>query len=140
VGGTLGAIFGPWLAKTLAEPLGTPNLLLVASGFLVLAIVCAWLLVWIRPDRYGAHADAPAARAEEAERIGGSAWAGLRAVVASPSLLGIAGYVVWMTVMATFIYFTRLHMVAAAEADLDARTALFGNIDMWTQIAVLALQ
>ncbi|MCX7556452.1 MFS transporter [Xanthomonadaceae bacterium JHOS43] len=140
VGGTLGAIFGPWLAKTLAEPLGTPNLLLVASGFLVLAIVCAWLLVWIRPDRCGAHADAPAARAEEAERIGGSAWAGLRAVFASPYLLGIAGYVVLMTVMATFIYFTRLHMVAAAEADLDARTALFGNIDMWTQIAVLALQ
>lgn len=140
VGGTLGAIFGPWLAKTLAEPLGTPNLLLVASGFLALAIVCAWLLVWIRPDRDGSAIDAPTVQAEEAARIGGSAWAGLRAVFSSPYLLGIAGYVVLMTIMATFIYFTRLHMVAAAEADLDARTALLGNIDMWTQIAVLALQ
>ena len=139
VGGTLGAIFGPWLAKTLAEPLGTPSLLLVAAGFLALAIGCAWLLVWIAPDRRTV-ADAPAPRTEESARIGGSAWAGLRAVFASPYLMGIAGYVVLMTIMATFIYFTRLHMVAAAEADLDARTALLGNIDMWTQIAVLALQ
>ena len=139
VGGTLGAIFGPWLAKTLAEPLGTPNLLLVAAGFLALAIGCAWLLVWIAPDRR-TDADVPTPRTEEAARIGGSAFAGLRAVFASPYLMGIAGYVVLMTIMATFIYFTRLHMVAAAEGDLDARTALLGNIDMWTQIAVLALQ
>src|SRR5688572_18245648 len=31
VGGTLGAIFGPWLATMLARPLGTPVLLLVGS-------------------------------------------------------------------------------------------------------------
>ena len=31
-------------------------------------------------------------------------------------------------------------MVAAAESDLDAPTVLLGNIDMWTQIAVLLLQ
>ncbi len=139
VGGTLGAVFGPWLAKTLAQPLGTPSLLLVAAGFLALAIGCAWLLVWIAPDRRS-DADVAAPRVEEATRIGGSAFAGLRAVFASPYLMGIAGYVVLMTIMATFIYFTRLHMVAAAEADLDARTALLGNIDMWTQIAVLVLQ
>jgi len=60
--------------------------------------------------------------------------------VRSPYLLGIAGYILLMTIVATFIYFTRLQMVAAAATDLDARTALLGNIDMWTQIAVLALQ
>lgn len=54
--------------------------------------------------------------------------------------MGIAGYVVIMTVVATFIYFTRLQMVAAAETDLDARTGLLGSIDMWTQVAVLVLQ
>ena len=144
IGGTLGAIFGPWLAARLAEPLGTPSLLLIAAGFLVVAIAMAWLLVWIRPDRRAASARGDAvqatAAAEESVRIGGSAWAGLRAVFSSPYLLGIAGYVLLMTVVATFIYFTRLQMVAAAETDLDARTALLGNIDMWTQIAVLVLQ
>jgi ATP:ADP antiporter, AAA family len=33
VGGTLGAIFGPWLASMLAQPLGTPALLLSPSAF-----------------------------------------------------------------------------------------------------------
>ena len=51
VGGTLGAIFGPWLTSQLAQPLGTPNLLLVAGGFLLLALVTAWLLVRVAPDR-----------------------------------------------------------------------------------------
>ncbi|NLA54864.1 MAG: MFS transporter [Corynebacterium humireducens] len=141
VGGTLGAIFGPWLAARLADPLGTPALLLVAAGLLCLAIVTAWLLVRVRPERKHL---APEARErvleQEAQPIGGSAWAGFRAVFSSPYLLGIAAYVILMTIMATFIYFTRLQMVAAAETGLDARTALFGNIDMWTQIAVLVLQ
>ena len=139
VGGTLGAIFGPWLASRLAEPLGTPALLLVAAGFLLLGTVLAWMLVGLAKPTAVPNAQAVASDAGE-QRIGGSAWAGLRAVFASPYLIGIAGYVLTMTVMATFVYFTRLQMVAAAESDLDARTGLLANIDMWTQIAVLLLQ
>jgi AAA family ATP:ADP antiporter len=139
VGGTLGAIFGPWLASQLAEPLGTPALLLVAAGFLLLGTALAWMLVYMGERRATDAAHVPAAHAEE-QRIGGSAWAGLRAVFASPYLMGIAGYVLAMTVVATFIYFTRLQMVAAAESDLDARTGLLADIDMWTQVAVLVLQ
>ena len=51
VGGTLGAIFGPWLASLLARPLGTPALLLVAVGFLLLAMAAAWWLARLRTDR-----------------------------------------------------------------------------------------
>ena len=140
VGGTLGAIFGPWLASQLAEPLGTPALLLFAAGFLLVGTGLAWLLVRTRADRDGYGIVASSHATEESQRIGGSAWAGLRAVFASRYLMGIAGYVLVMTVVATFIYFTRLQMVAAAESDLDARTGLLANIDMWTQIAVLLLQ
>ncbi len=141
-GGTLGAIFGPWLSSQLAEPLGTPSLLLVAALFLLLAVVPAWVLVWIRPDKrgYDVSTSSTMVRTEETTRIGGSAWAGLRAVFSSSYLFGIAGYVLLMTIMATFIYFTRLQMVTAATDDLDTRTALLGNIDMWTQTAVLVLQ
>lgn len=139
VGGTAGAIFGPWLAGRLAEPLGTPALLLVAAGFLMLALGVAWLLVRIAPDRAGTAQDGGTVGTDR-ERIGGSAWAGFKAVFASRYLTAIAGYVLLMTVVATFIYFTRLQMVAAVTDDLDTRTAIFGNIDMWTQIAVLVLQ
>lgn len=141
VGGTLGAIFGPWLTSQLAQPLGTPSLLLVAGGFLLLAVAAAWWLVRYAPDRTGPDVTVAAGGLpREVERIGGSAWAGLRAVFQSRYLTGIASYVLLMTVVATVIYFTRLHMVAAVSDSMDARAAILGNIDMWTQIAVLVLQ
>lgn len=67
-------------------------------------------------------------------------WAGVRSVVRSPFLSGIAGYVLLMAVMATLVYFTRMQMVADVAEGTDARAALLGSIDMWTQIAVLVLQ
>jgi AAA family ATP:ADP antiporter len=132
VGGTLGAIFGPWLASELARPLGTPALLLIAAGFLVLALGAAWWLTRLRPET----GHAPAADAV----IGGSAWEGLQAVVRSPYLLAICAYVLILAVMVTFLYFTRLQMVAALGTDIDMRTAMFARIDMITQVATLVLQ
>src|SRR5687767_7519142 len=125
VGGTLGAIFGPWLASMLAKPLGTPALLLVAAAFLVLALGAAgWL------TRLAQRGDSPPA-AEHAV-IGGSAWEGFQAVFRSPYLLAICAYVLILAVMFTFLYFTRLQMVAALGTDLDARTATFARIDVIT--------
>ena len=72
--------------------------------------------------------------------IGGSAWEGFRSVFHSPYLLAICGYVLILAVMVTFIYFTRLQMVAALGTDLDTRTATFARIDVITQAATLVLQ
>ncbi|MBE2321369.1 MFS transporter, partial [Solirubrobacter sp. CPCC 204708] len=129
-------------SSKLAKPLGTPTLLLVAAFFLLLAIFMAVLLTRIRRDipTAGERDEPVTAISEDTDRIGGSAWAGLREVISSPYLLGIAGYVLLMTLMGTLIYFTRLQMVAAEAVDLDARTTLLGSIDMWTQTAVLLLQ
>jgi ATP:ADP antiporter, AAA family len=143
VGGTCGAIFGPWLASVLARPLGTPALLLVAIGFLMLALAAAWTVARLQPERRRAgdadDPEAPPAVSEQAI-IGGSAWEGLRAVFRSRYLLGIAAYVVILAVMATFIYFTRLQMVAALGEDLDLRTTWFARIDLITQVSTLVLQ
>jgi AAA family ATP:ADP antiporter len=142
VGGTLGAIFGPWLASLLARPLGTPALLLVAVGFLLLAIGAAWWLTRLRTDRLeptrSDRDDAPASTQHLV--IGGSAWEGFQAVFRSPYLLAIGAYVLILAVMATFVYFTRLQMVAALDTNLDMRTATFARIDMLTQVATLILQ
>ena len=141
IGGTIGAAFGPWLTYRLAVPLGTPSLLLVAGGFLLLALALAWMLVRLVPAQAGDDSVAAQETSDgEAAQIGGSAWAGLRAVFRSPYLAGIAGYILLMTVMATFIYFTRLQMVTGMTTNTDGRAAIFASIDMWTQIAVLILQ
>jgi ATP:ADP antiporter, AAA family len=139
VGGTLGAIFGPWLASQLAKPLGTPALLLVAAGFLVLALAAAWAFSRMHAERTEPGAGRREAPAEHAV-IGGGAWEGFRAVFRSPYLLAICAYVLIVAIMATFIYFTRLQMVAALGKDLDMRTAAFARIDMITQLATLFLQ
>ena len=147
VGGTLGAIFGPWLASVLARPFGTPSLLVVSAGFVVLALGAAWWLTRLGTGRPEAAAAQDVARAPDAAndfaehaRIGGNAWEGLRAVFRSPYLLGISAYVLILAVMATFLYFTRLQMVAALGSGLDMRTAAFARIDMITQVATLLLQ
>jgi len=142
VGGTLGAIFGPWLSSVLATPLGTPALLLVSGGFLMLALCAAGALVHIQPAQTtqgkGVGADG---RLEPDEGvIGGGAWDGIKAVCRSSYLMGIAAYVVILAIMATFLYFTRLQMVAALGHDVDGRTTLFAQIDLITQVATLAIQ
>ncbi len=136
VGGTLGAIFGPWLASMLARPLGTPALLLVSIGFLLLATALAWALARTRAW----HGHAAGDHGDRHARIGGSAWQGFKAVFRSPYLAGIAGYVVLMTVMSTFLYFTRLHLVATLGDDTDLRASVFARIDLATQTATLLLQ
>lgn len=143
VGGTLGAIFGPWLAYSIVESVGTANLILIAVGFLLLAVVAAWWVAALQPRT----AEAPGTEERDGQPavdpravIGGSAWEGFRAVFRSRYLLAICGFVLILAVMATFLYFTRLAMVAAVAEETDARTALFANIDMWTQIATLLTQ
>lgn len=143
VGGTCGAVFGPWLASRLAQPLGTPALLPVAVAFLALAVAAARAVARIQPERArpGADADPEAPPAvDEAAIIGGSAWEGLRAVFRSRYLLGIAGYLVTLTLMGTLLYFTRLQMIAALGDELDLRTTMFARIDLITQFVTLALQ
>ena len=142
VGGTLGAIAGPWLASRLVGPLGTAGLLPVAAASLGLAVAAAWVVARLRPASPAAVANAGTAPAAVDDRavIGGSAWEGFRAVFRSPYLMGISVYVLILAVVATFIYFTRLQMVAALGDNLDTRTAAFAQIDLYTQIATLVLQ
>ncbi len=136
LGGTLGAIFGPWLASLLAKPMGTPFLLPVAAVFLILAVLSAWYLTRLRDEVI---TQAPTTSTSRS-LIGGSAWEGCLAVFKSPYLLGISAYVLIVAVMATLIYFTRLHMVAKLGLDTDSRTEIFARIDMISQIATFALQ
>ena len=142
VGGTLGAVFGPWLASVLVGTLGTAAMLLVAAVFLVLAIGAAWAVARLQPElaRAAGSPGSGAGAAIEHAIIGGNAWSGIGAVFKSPYLLGISTYVLLMTITATFIYFTRLQMVAALGNDTDLRATVFAQIDLITQVTTLVLQ
>ncbi len=84
----------------------------------------------------------PQASAASLDRavIGGSAWKGIGRVLQSRYLSGISLYVLLLTVVATFIYFTRLQMVAALGEDTDMRATVLAQIDLITQMSTLVLQ
>ncbi|MEX1184156.1 MAG: MFS transporter [Gemmatimonadota bacterium] len=144
VGGTVGAMVGSSIPWTLAERIGTPNMLLIAAAFLTFAVGAAWGVTRLTPHRDGGEgmSSAVGAGGEPVSRavIGGSAWEGFRAVFRSRYLLGISAYVLILAVLVTFLYFTRLQMVAEIGDTVDEQTALFGQIDFITQAATLILQ
>jgi AAA family ATP:ADP antiporter len=123
--------------------LGTAALLLVAAGSLGLAVLSVIAVTKLQPEHEHTAAQkylGTSTAVDERAVIGGSAWDGLRAVFRSPYLLGISVYVLTLTVFATFIYFTRVQMVAALGEGLDMRTTIFARIDLYTQITTLVLQ
>lgn len=143
VGGTMGAIFGPWLAGRLAQPLGTASLLLISAAFLLAALVAALAVSRLQPSaaQVATAAGEPAPPSPmEGTVIGGSAWEGFRAVFRSRYLLGIAAFALLAAVMATFIYFTRLRMVEALATSMDEQTQIFARIDFIAQSATLVVQ
>lgn len=142
VGGTVGAIFGSAIAWQLAEVVGAPMLLVIAALFLVLAIAAAWGVTVLQPERKALSPDDPDSPPDVSENniIGGRALEGFKSVFRSPFLLGSSVYVLILAVVVTFIYFTRLQMVAELGDDLDMRTGVFAQLDMATQIATLILQ
>jgi ATP:ADP antiporter, AAA family len=136
-GGSLGALAGPVVTSWLVKPLGGATLLLVSALLLEVSVGCVVLLArWAR--RRAAERDPGAGRSEQA--VGGTVWSGIKPVLASPYLLASAAYILLLTVANTFLYFDQAHLVTAATADRDARTALFARIDLVVNVCTLVLQ
>ncbi|HYL01170.1 MAG TPA: MFS transporter [Steroidobacteraceae bacterium] len=145
-GASSGGVIGPYLDKKLAVPLGAINLLLISAGLLLLALV--FMRPVIRWQR-GGDARLPAASAAPADArtsahgqggIGGGVLAAFSQVFRSPYLIGIAAFVLLMTWVNTFFYLEQQAFVAKAFSSADQRTRFFASIDLYVQLASLAMQ
>ncbi|MEX0729822.1 MAG: hypothetical protein WED00_11665 [Aquisalimonadaceae bacterium] len=162
VGGTLGATLGSTMTTMLVNTLGPVMLLLVAAALLELAAQSSRIL-----DRHEGRL-AEAARQDEAqalqtdvdvpdaaerplpehqaagprkEVIGGKVLDGIRHVLHSPYLLGIAGFVGLFAVISTFLYFqVAALMEATYPEDPAARTRVFGARDLAVNSLTLITQ
>jgi len=133
---SLGGLFGPFLGKQLAQPLGTINLLLVSAALLTLAL--GLMLLVLRWHRH--HGENTAQGVDRDERLGGTALAAFRQVVQSPYLALIALFVLLLTWASTFLYLEQQAMVETTFASRDARTEFFSTIDFWVQAGSLVMQ
>jgi len=138
-GGTAGALAGPVLTASLSLTLGPVNLLLLSAAFLGLAVACihrlgAWQHheVCIDQDRQQTNmGDAP---------LGGSIWAGIRLVAASPYLLGICVLMLLFTTLATFLYFQQATIIRDSFTDPAGRTVVFAAMDLAVNTLTLIFQ
>jgi ATP:ADP antiporter, AAA family len=135
-GGTAGALTGPVLAAALARPLGAAPLLLVAAGFLGVAMLCIRQLIASADDRPGAAAQPSAA----ARPLGGGILEAIPLVLRSPYLLGIALFMLLFTTASTVLYFQQAQIVRDAFATAGERTSVFAAVDFAVNALTLTLQ
>jgi len=136
-GGTAGALVGPVLTTMLVKPLGMENLLLISAVLLGWAVLCIRHLIICCPVQNDSASDDE----KSAERpLGGSMLAGIRLVLQSPYLLGIALLMLLFTTLATFLYFQQAQIIRDAFVDPAERTALFAAIDFAVNLLTVLIQ
>jgi len=138
VGGTLGAIVGAAMTAGLVKTLGPFNMLLVSIVLLEVAVQCMRRL----SRRFGLDRDASPERlaAAAAREPGPGILTGVALVAKSPYLLLICAYLFLYTVLNTFLYMEQGRIVDAVIPDRAARTAVFAQMDMWTNVITITAQ
>jgi AAA family ATP:ADP antiporter len=134
VGSSVGGMLGSAVTATLAETLPSFSLLLIACIPLEAASWCALVL-----DRRFATGNVHL-EGESGRAIPGNAWSGMKAVFASPYLMGIAAFIALMTFASTMLYFQQANLVAEAFSDRGVRTAFFAKVDLVVNILTIVFQ
>lgn len=153
VGGTIGAITGSTITGTLVSLFGAVNMLLVSAALLELA---SWASRFLsghesrvaRVVMAEPHSEADEKVVEEAppERrqdqvIGGGVLEGIKHVLRSPYLLGIAAFMALFTIVSTFLWFHLMHIVDMVYTDdPDGQTRLFAYMEIAVQSMTLVTQ
>jgi AAA family ATP:ADP antiporter len=138
-GGSAGALLGPALAASLAEPIGRANLLLIAALLLECAVYCAMRLESAAVFRAG-RTIGDAVPAAASQRPFASWIAGIALIARSPYLAGIALWVALLSLAGTFLYFQQANIIAALTDDPNKRTAIFARIDLAVSLLTIVVQ
>jgi AAA family ATP:ADP antiporter len=146
IGGTTGALVGGWATNVISgmtESIYLPVGLMLTGAALFVAAVAVMLVL----DRVAVHSghsqltkDGAVPAAHEERQIGGSFWDGATAVATSPYLLGIAGFIVFMAISNTLIYFTQANIILDNTDTFSQRVGGFAQFDALAQGATLVTQ
>lgn len=133
VGGTLGAISGSAITSALAAVTPITGLLAISCSIFIIAAA-----VMIIVQRRFATREPQATRSDPLTFA--KAAEGMTLVARSPYLLGVCAFMLCLTVLNSFLYFEQARIVAANVETREARTAIFAQINLWTQSLTLAAQ
>jgi AAA family ATP:ADP antiporter len=135
LGGTVGAIAGPVLTRTLVGSIGVANLLIVSALLLGLALLCVLVLGrWAR--EHGVHRH----RQEYEAAIGGGMFDGLKQVFATPFMRTMAILMVLGDAIGTIAYMLVTDYSGATFHDAVSRTRFAADVDLATNIIQVVAQ
>ncbi|WP_434030318.1 NTP/NDP exchange transporter [[Pseudomonas] boreopolis] len=135
VAGTLGALVGPALTRSLVEVIDVAPLLAVSATLLGIATVCVVLL--------GHWASAHGARRHEAgheDAIGGSMWDGLKQIFTDPFMRGMAILLLLADGIGTVNYALMVDYSGATFADAVSRTRFHADVDLVGNLLTVIVQ
>lgn len=134
--GTLGQLTSSWGVQLFTELLGTAGLLWVSASFLLLGILCAWQLRMQMPNQLQSSQE----EGSNKESVWSAAWRGVTAVARSPYLLGIATFIVALSICGTVVYFQMTDIVAAQIPDPEDRIRWFARVNSTHAVVTLIMQ
>jgi ATP:ADP antiporter, AAA family len=136
-GASLGGIVGPLITRSLVATVGRVPLMLIAACALALAIFgLRYLAHW-----HARHGGSIVTVGSDANQpVGGSAWAGLRALVTKRSLLAIAIFMILLSWSGAVAYMEQMRYISQTVTEPAAQTQLFAELDLKVQIVSLIVQ
>lgn len=135
VAGTLGALAGPALTRSLVNVIGVAPLLVVSASLLGIATVCVVLL--------GRWARVHGARRHEAgheDAVGGGMWDGLKQIFTDPFIRGMAVLLLLADGIGTVNYALMIDYSGATFADAAARTRFHADVDLVANLLTVVVQ
>jgi len=138
-GATLGGIVGSAATSGLVEILGQNWLLLLAVLLLEVAVQASKILSRLKSENNTKQEDEDNLESPSSV-VGGGIFSGLVNTFRSPYLMGIAFFIIFNSITATFLYFQQASIAAENFTDRESRTAFFANIDLWVNIFTLIFQ
>ncbi len=123
--GTIGAMLGPALTRTLVERIGIANLMLVSAGFLCICVACL-----LRLRHHAVRREAERNLASGEVPMGGSVLAGLKLIASEPLLRWLAVLTLFGVGVGTLLYNEQAAIVRRLYPDAQLATAYYANIDL----------
>ncbi|HET6675676.1 MAG TPA: MFS transporter [Nitrospiraceae bacterium] len=123
-GGSAGALLGPSVTALSTYFFPIANLMALSAVMLLVCVFCIRRLDAWSKER------APVRRETGDEPIGGHFLTGIRLAFSSPYLAGIAGYILFLTMTATFLYLEQAGVVGQAVPSPLERTRLYAGVDL----------
>jgi AAA family ATP:ADP antiporter len=136
-GGTAGGITGPALTTALAIPLGPTNLLLLFWAVLSIQRLNRWNATSVQQiaSKQNIETDNTSNKP-----LGGGVFSGIRLVVSSPYLSGIAILMILYTTLSTFLYFQQAEIIRDSFSSSAERTSMFSAIDLVVNSLTIIIQ